>query len=148
MKIAAQFKLSQLTFADGKTVTHGEVLVEGFPRLSREAANALLNAHKSFGFRLVKMAPRKLTVKSEEAAARYGRKVGDPFTATDYLSRDLEFDAVVGRSGIASVTDVRPITFDLGSDLDLGEVVEAKTQKPAAQKPAAQAAGAEADELG
>lgn len=143
MKLAAQFKLSQLTFADGKTVTHGELVVEGYPRLSREAASALLAAHKSFGFKLVKMAPRKLTVKSEEAATRYGRRVGEAFTATDYLSRDLEFDAVLGRNGIASVSDIRPVTFDLG-DLDLGETVDAK---PRAQKPAA-AQTAEADELG
>lgn len=145
MKIAAQFKLSQLTFADGKTVTHGELVVEGYPRLSREAASALLAAHKSFGCKLVKMAPRKLTIKNEEAAARYGRKVGEEFTVTDYLSRDLEFDAVTGRNGVASVTDIRLVTFDLGSDIDLGEVVDAK---PRAQKPVAPARTAEADELG
>lgn len=144
MKIAAQFKLSQFVL-DGKVVgTHGELCIEGYPRLSKEAAEALLAAHKSYGLKLVKMAPKTVTIKSEEAAARHGRKVGDNIQVIDYLSRDLQFDAVIGRAGVASVSNIERVTMDLGDDLDFGEVVDAK---PRAQKPTTQTA-TDADELG
>lgn len=144
MKIAAQFKLSQFVL-EGKVVgTHGELCVEGYPRLSKEAASALLAAHKAFGCKLVKMAPKTVTIKDAERAARHGRKVGDTIQVVDYLSRDLQFDAVVGNGIIASVSNIERVTMDLG-DLDIGETVDAK---PRTQKPAAQPVTAEADELG
>lgn len=144
MQIISQVRFS--TFDGGKTF-NGEVRIgNDFVNLAADALRTLLAEHRRLGGTVRKFQPRPVVIKNAERAARYGRKVGEAITVTDYATDRMLFDITVGDNvaddpkNIALVND-----FSVSADsLDLGEVKEVQA-KP---KTAETAQTVEADELG
>ena len=133
MHIISQLHLS--TFDGGKSYSAKVRLEDNkFYGVTPDAVKAILAEHKRLGGTVVKFPSRNVTIKNAARAAAYGKKVGDEVTVTDYATRSLEFDAVVGDGVIGSVTNISLVTLSIaGADLDLGEVKEVTTvAKPAA----------------
>lgn len=135
MRIISQLRLS--TF-DGGSSFNAEIRIgERFYGVAADAVKTLLAEHKKLGGTVVKFPSRSVTVKNATRAAAFGRKVGDSVTVTDYATRTMSFDAVVGDGVIGSVANVELVTLAIaGNDLDLGEVKEVTVAPKAAATPA------------
>ena len=144
MQIISQVRLS--TFDGGKTF-NGEVKIgDTFVNLTADALRVLLAEHKRLGGTVRKFQPRSVVIKNADRAARYGRKVGEKVTVTDYATDTMSFDITIGE-GIADAPKNIALAndFSVSADsLDLGEVKEVQA-KP---KTAETAQTTEADELG
>lgn len=130
MQVISQVRLS--TFDGGKSF-NGEIRIgDTHVRLQKDAMKTLLSAHKVLGGTVRKFPTRAVVVKNERAATKYGRKVGDSISVTDFATQTLKFDITVG-DGIAvdpkNIALVNEFSVSAG-DIDLGEVIEVTT-KPA-----------------
>lgn len=144
MQILSQVHLS--TFDAGKTFSAEVRIGDTFVRLTSDALRTLLAAHKQLGGTVRKFPARQVPVKNAERAARYGRKVGDILTVTDYATDRMRFDATVGDDicdAPKNIEIVNSFSVD-GESLDLGNVKEitVTAKSPATTQPA------EADDLG
>ena len=131
MHIISQLHLS--TFDGGKSFSAEVRLGDRFYSVTPGATKVVLAEHKRLGGVVVKFPSRNVTIKNAARAAAYGKKVGDEVTVTDYATRTMEFDAVVGDGVIGSVSNVELVTLAVnGADLDLGEVKEVTVAKATA----------------
>ena len=143
MHIISQLRLS--TFDGGKSYSAEIKLGDQFYGVTPGAVKTIIAEHKRLGGVMVKFPARSVTIKNAARAAAYGKKVGDTVTVTDYASRTMAFDAVVGDGVIdGPIANVELVTLTIsGADLDLGEVKEVTV---AVAKPAAAAAAVPSDD--